>query len=141
MKCIFCEFVKGKRKASKDGYPFMPLHQTKHTISFLANDFPAHENGHAIVIPKKHFKNLEGIPSKILHELADHVKMASKIMRKSHKGCNILVNDGKCAGQYINHAHFHVIPRDYNDGIMIESWKRKKLPIEKYRSLSNKLKF
>ena len=139
MECIFCDFVSGKRKKSTKGYPFIAIHQTKSTVSFLAEDFPANENGHMIIIPKRHFKNLEDVPSKVLHEMIDHANLASKIIRKHHDGCNILLNNGKSAGQYIFHAHFHVIPRDSNDGIKIESWKRKKISVEKYKSLSKKL--
>ena len=139
MECIFCGFVSGKRKLNENGYPFIPLHKTKNTLSFLATDFPAHEDGHTLVIPKKHFKSVEDIPKKILHELAEHAVLASKIARKYHSGCNILINIGKSAGQYIYHAHFHVIPRDFNDNIKIEVWKLKKLPLKDFIILSEKL--
>ena len=140
MNCIFCDFVTGKKKMSKDGYPFMPIHKTKNTISFLATDFPAHEDGHTLIIPKKHFESIEKIPRKILHELIDHITLTSKIIRKNHKGCNVLLNNGKCAGQYLTHMHFHIIPRDFNDNINIESWKHKKLSLSKFMKLSQKLR-
>ena len=140
MICIFCEFVKGRRKWSREGYPFIAIHNTKDTISFLATDFPAHEDWHILVIPKNHFESIEKIPKKILHELIEHATLASKITRKYHKGCNILINNGRVAGQSINHIHLHVIPRDFNDGIRVESWKYKKLSLYKFIKLSEKIK-
>ncbi|MBI1936246.1 HIT family protein [Candidatus Woesearchaeota archaeon] len=138
MGCVFCGFASGKRKANKNRYPFIPIHKSKNIMSFLSIDFPAHEDGHTVIIPRKHFRYVEHIPKNILNELAGHAALISKMIRKSHKGCNILVNNGKCAGQYINHAHFHVIPRDPNDGIKIGRWKRKEISRKRFESLSKK---
>lgn len=140
MSCIFCDFVSGKRAKHTNGLPFKVLNETKNTISFLSVDFPATEDGHTLVIPKRHFENLWGMPKKILSELAWHVLLASKVIRNNHEGCNVLLNDGKSAGQYIMHAHFHIIPRDGDDDIRIELWKRKKLSLKRFEKLYNKLK-
>jgi histidine triad (HIT) family protein len=139
MKCIFCEFIAGKT-THKNGFPFIPIKTTKKTISFLSIDFPAHEDGHLLVIPKRHYQSIKEVPPKILTELITHVKRAAKVLQKRHHGTNILLNDGKAAGQVVPHLHFHVIPRDKNDNIKIEVWKEKKLSVRKFIKLSNKLK-
>ena len=140
MKCTFCDFINGKRNKGKDDYPFLPLYETKNTVSFLSVDLPVHEYCHTLIIPKKHFESIEIVPRKILHELIEHAKIASKVIRKHHQGCNILLNNGKYAEQYVNHLHFHVIPRDKNDGLKLISWKEKRMNLEKFKSLSRKLK-
>ncbi len=139
MKCVFCEFAT-KNKIKNKSYPFNILHESKNTISFLSLDFPKKEDGHILIIPKKHFKNLEDVSKEILHELIEHITLTAKVLRKTHKGCNVWLNDGKKAGQDIFHTHFHVVPRDKKDGIKIRIWKRKKLNKEKFIKLNNKLK-
>ena len=123
--CIFCEFIEGKRKRHTNGLPFKILNETKHTISFFSIDFPEASDGHMLVIPKKHFESIEHVPQYILTDLISHVSLSSKVMKKNHDACNILLNNGKEAGQTVFHMHFHLIPRNEGDGIKIEDWQRK----------------
>lgn len=139
MKCLFCEFASGKRKNHITGQPFELLSRAKNTISFMAIDISATEDGHLLVVPKKHFIYIEDLPKNILHELIDHVTLVSKALKKTHDGCNILINDGKSAGQNIMHTHFHIIPRDKGDKIRIEVWKRKKMNKRDFMKLNNKI--
>lgn len=139
MPCLFCSFASGKRSASR-GYPFLPVHETKRTVSFLSIDNPAHEEGHLLVIPKRHYGSLGAVPSQVLHELAEHVRRASVVLRKAHGGVNVLLNDGRAAGQYIPHVHVHVIPRDKGDGIAVEKWKRKRMSVKKFRKVTERVR-
>lgn len=140
MNCLFCDFVNGKRKSHPSGYPFTVINETRNTISFMAIDIPATEDGHLLVIPKNHFTYVEDLPKYILHELIDQVSLITRVLRKIHQGCNILLNDGKSAGQHILHAHFHVIPRDKGDKIKIDVWKRKKINKYGFMKLNKKIK-
>jgi len=139
MGCIFCEFVSGERKIQLNGLPFLPLKETENTVSFLSMDFPENEDGHILVIPKKHYQFVEKIPKNIHHELNDHVISIIMAVRSYHGGCNILLNDGKCAGQTVFHAHYHIVPRDSGDGIKIEVWKKKTVDENEFRNIHNKL--
>ena len=140
MECIFCEFINKKKKQHRNNLPFLVLHESKNTISFLSADFPAKEDGHVLVIPKKHFEKIEEIPKYIQHELIEHVSLIIKTLRKNHEGCNFLLNDGTAAGQCVPHSHFHIIPRDKKDNITIEIWKSKKMNKDKFIRLHNTLK-
>lgn len=106
----------------------------------MAIDFPASEDGHFVVAPKRHFENFEELPKHVLHDLIEHLTLAALITRKRHQGCNILLNNGRAAEQKVPHVHFHIIPRDKGDKIHIESWKRKKLGLEKFNLLSKQLR-
>jgi len=106
----------------------------------MAIDIPATEDGHLLVIPKKHFTYIEDLPKNILHELADHAALISKVLRKTHQGCNILINDGASAGQHIMHVHFHVIPRDKGDNIKIEVWKRRRMSKQNFIKLNDRIR-
>ena len=140
MRCLFCEFASKKRKKHINGLPFEPLHQTKNTLSFLSVDFPAKEDGHILVIPKKHYAGIEDIPKQTLNELIQHVVFLTKVTRKSHESCNLLLNDGRSAEQHVLHAHFHIIPRDKNDEIKVKKWKSKRLSSAKFKALNKKIK-
>lgn len=140
MRCLFCDFVSGKKKSHSGGYPFTVINETQNTVSFMAIDIPATEDGHFLVIPKKHFKHFGDLPKNITHELIDHVDIFAKVLRKTHQGSNILLNDGVSSGQKIMHAHFHVIPRDRRDNIKIEVWKRKKITKSEFKKLNKKIK-
>jgi len=139
-KCLFCDFMSGKWKKHRNKFKFEVLHKTERTISFLSIDFPSPAKEHILVIPKKHYVNLEDCPKKTQHELVEHVALASKAIRLEHQGCNILLNDGRDAEQTIMHTHFHVVPRDKGDDIEIELWKRINISEKEYAKLNEKIK-
>ena len=107
--CIFCKIIVKE-------IPSKILYQNNHTIAFL-DIFPISQ-GHTIVIPNKHYTNLETIPINELHEVMGTVKIVSNLIYKNLKidGYNILQNNYKAAGQVINHFHIHIIPRSRADG-------------------------
>lgn len=140
MHCLFCDFVKKLKDKHNNRFSFHVLHETRHTISFLSIDIPEKEDGHVLVIPKKHYSNLEDIPPVILNDLIRHVALTCKVLRRTHEGCNVLLNNGKSAGQYIFHTHFHVIPRNKGDDIKIEIWKRRKITADEFVKLHRKIR-
>jgi len=107
-ECIFC-------KISIKEIPSKILYENKDTIAFL-DIFPISQ-GHTIVIPKKHYTNLETIPKYELCDVMGVVKIISNLIYKNLKidGYNILQNNYKAAGQVINHFHIHIIPRSSAD--------------------------
>lgn len=128
----FADFVDGKASEHVNGFPFIPLYETKNTLAFMSISIPEKEDGHVLVIPKKRYADLSDIPESILNELARTMQKIGNWLTKYHTGYNILLNNGIDAGQYIFHTHFHIIPRKYNDEIEIETWKKKKLSKEEF---------
>ena len=63
-----------------------------------------------------------------------------KLLRKTHSGCNLLLNDGQSAGQHVLHTHVHIIPRDKRDRIKIQTWKHKKMTKEEFEHIQNTLR-
>jgi len=139
-ECIFCDFVSGKWKQHRNKFKFQILNETERTISFLSIDFPSPAEEHILVIPKKHYTNLKDCPKKTLHELIEHISLASRAIRLEHQGCNILLNDGRSAEQTIMHTHFHVVPRDAGDNIEIELWKRLNISQKEYTKINSRVK-
>ena len=121
MDCIFCKII------SKD-VPAKILYEDEYSISFL-DAFPV-AKGHTLVVPKKHFAQIQDMPSDINQKLFDTVhKMITKI--DSVKGSTlVLIHNGKDSGQEIMHVHVHLIPRGIDDsGDNIESMFKNKIKL------------
>ena len=106
MDCIFCKII------SKQ-IPAKILYEDEYSISFL-DAFPI-SKGHTLVIPKKHFPQIQDMSLEINQKLFDTVhKMISKI--DLIKGSTlVLIHNGKGSGQDIMHVHIHLIPRGFDD--------------------------
>lgn len=109
--CIFCKVLKEK----KDKKNFVVL-RSRYCFAIL-NTFP-YNNGHVMIVPKKHLKSIEDLGEV---ELLDMNKVLIKIksaLKKilSPSGFNIGMNIGKVAGAGIaNHLHTHIVPRWLGD--------------------------
>ena len=106
MDCIFCKIVNGD-------IPAKILYEDDYSISFL-DAFPI-SRGHTLVIPKKHFPQIQDMPLKINQKLFETVHtMISKT--DLIKGSTlVLIHNGKGSGQQIMHTHIHLIPRGSDD--------------------------
>jgi histidine triad (HIT) family protein len=109
--CIFCKIAKGEIPCAK-------IEENEHALSFL--DIGPINPGHALVIPKKHYATLFEIPAV---ELTACTLLAQKVAAAVHRatgaqGLNFLQNNFRAAGQLVEHAHFHLIPRYERDGFL-----------------------
>lgn len=107
--CIFCKII------NKD-LPVDIVYENDHVLAFL--DIAPINKGHTLVIPKSHHSSIT-TPSD--EELMNMMKVASQIGRSFMKACdydgfNLHLANGNCAGQVVDHAHLHVIPRIGTDG-------------------------
>lgn len=108
--CIFCKLAHGE-------IPSSTLYEDE--IFRVILDLAPASKGHALIIPKEHYRNLldldEETASKVLI-------LAQKMMKKMKKalncdGFNILQNNEEVAGQTVFHFHMHLIPRYRNDQV------------------------
>ncbi len=135
---LFSDFVAG-RITHRNGFPFITLDETPHSIAFMSLDIPGNEDGHILVIPKKRYSNLSEVPKEVLSDILSSIKKIGHALTIDHGGYNVLLNNGLDAGQYIIHTHFHVIPRRSGDGITIEGWSHPKITQEDFIKLNEKL--
>lgn len=114
MSCIFCKILNGDIPSNK-------VFENDNFIAIL-DAFPANE-GHTLVIPKKHFENIFEIDEETLKEGYAIAKRIASSIKKSlnMENINILQNNGVLAGQTVNHFHIHVIPRLENDTVIMKS--------------------
>ena len=116
--CIFCKIVKGELPAYK-------IYEDEKSLAFL--DISPVSIGHTLIIPKVHSSTIEESSEEDLKHLALIIKKVGARL-KDKLGCeayNIILNNGKEAGQEVDHLHFHLIPR-YKDS------KLQKLPNIEY---------
>lgn len=107
--CIFCKIINKE-------LPVDIVYENDHVLAFL--DIAPINKGHTLVIPKTHHSSIT-TPSD--EELMNMMKVASQIGRSFMKACdydgfNLHLANGNCAGQVVDHAHLHVIPRIGTDG-------------------------
>jgi histidine triad (HIT) family protein len=114
--CIFCKIVKGE-------IPCQKLGENKDFLCFL--DIKPINEGHALIIPKRHFKDLMEFPAELDKEyFAFAQQMARMIVAAvDADGFNLGMNNGRAAGQLVFHQHTHLIPRFDRDGLL--SWPHK----------------
>lgn len=73
--------------------------------------------GHTLVIPKRHLEVLFDLPlPELTHLWTQVVAVRKRLINELHAdGLNIVVNEGHAAGQTIDHAHVHLIPRRWGE--------------------------
>ncbi len=108
-ECIFCRIADGSVPAAK-------LIETDRVTSFM--DLNPVNPGHSLVIPRRHATSLLELTDE---ELSDIILTARRVAAAARDATgspafNILQNDGRAAGQVIQHVHVHVIPRHSGDG-------------------------
>lgn len=109
--CIFCTYPK-----KQDQKKVLILSQTLHSFVIL-NKYP-YNNGHLMVVPKRHLSNFEELNPEEGLDLFLVQQKCIEILKKTFKpqGLNIGMNIGKAAGAGLDqHLHFHIVPRWYGD--------------------------
>jgi len=105
MKCIFCD-EKIKEQSFMESENFM-------VICDISPAVP----GHSLIIPKKHVSSIFELDKKEIIEMFNITKKATKYLLNFYKitDFNLVINQGKNAGQKVNHLHLHILPRNKDD--------------------------
>ncbi|RLG22392.1 HIT family protein [Methanosarcinales archaeon] len=114
MKCIFCEII-------NKNIPSSIVYEDEGVIAFL--DINPRTRGHTLVVPKRHVSSLVELSDEEVCELFRDVKKCAELLMKKlgATGFNIGLNNGRSAGQLIEHVHVHVLPRYGDEGKGFES--------------------
>lgn len=114
--CIFCKIANGE-------IPSATIYENSDFRVIL--DVAPANRGHALIIPKEHFKDIfdiDAVTAGKLFSLATEVARAMKSVLHCD-GLNIVQNNGLIAGQTVFHFHLHLIPRYEGDGIKL-TWEQ-----------------
>jgi histidine triad (HIT) family protein len=110
--CIFCRIIAGE-------VPAMIVDQDERTVAFM--DIQPATRGHALVVPRRHARNLLEIET---DELEAAIVAAQRLARRMPDrlgvdGVNLLNSCGRAAWQTVFHFHIHVIPRYEGDPLQL----------------------
>ena len=130
--CIFCKIAAGE-------IPSATLYEDDDFRVIL--DLGPASKGHALIIPKEHYRNLYDIDEKIA---AKAMVLAKNMVKKMTDvlGCdgyNIVQNNEECAGQTVFHFHMHLIPRYKGDNVGL-GWHMGKLTDADKEEILEKIK-
>jgi histidine triad (HIT) family protein len=97
--------------------PVAKIYEDEFVIAFL--DIGPLSDGHTLVIPKDHFERLHDCPTELLGQVGSRLGKVAKavVAAMNSDGYNVLCNNGRAAGQLVGHLHFHIIPRNTDDGV------------------------
>lgn len=115
--CIFCKIVNGD-------IPCMKIYEDDICLVYL--DINPDSDGHTLIIPKVHYKDINDIDDKSLLHIYKTSKKIMNILEKK-LGCtgfSLLQNNGSI--QEVKHYHLHIKPY-YNDKKSVELIKHKEL--------------
>ena len=108
--CLFCKIINGE-------IPCYKIYEDEDTLAFL--DITNNPEGHTLVVPKKHSKNILDTQTEVLSKVIATVQRVSQhyISIGYAEGINVYINNERSAGQEVMHLHIHILPRISGDNI------------------------
>ncbi len=130
--CIFCKILAGD----------IPSYKVFEDDEFMVIlDAGPATRGHALIIPKEHYRDLYAMPEELA---AKAFVLGKKLIVPLKKilgaaGYNLVQNNGEAAGQTVPHFHLHLIPRypDDNSGM---GWNMGTLEAEEAQAILKEIK-
>lgn len=129
--CVFCKMVVGE-------IPVTKIYEDPSVLAFL--DIGPVSDGHTLVIPKQHYATVDQCDPEVLAAVGAVLgKIAGAVVKAmGAQGYNVLCNNGKVAGQVVEHVHFHIIPRTAGDGVFTQ-WPAYKYPEGGMQEIAEKI--
>ncbi len=108
--CIFCKLANGVFETNT-------IYEDE-LVRVILDASPA-TKGHALVLPKEHFRNLYDLDDKFASHVLVVAKKIANVMKETLgcTGLNIMQNNESVAGQTVFHFHLHIIPRYDDDNL------------------------
>jgi len=103
-ECIFCKIIKGE-------IPSFKVYEDDKVFAF--EDINPISEGHTLIIPKRHAKDLWEIPGDDLAAVHDASRIIIKAIKDALQptGVACIQLNGPGANQVVLHYHLHLIPR------------------------------
>ena len=130
--CVFCKIIGGQIPATK-------VYEDEASLAFM--DINPISRGHTLLVPKEHFVRVSEVDAEKYQALVKIVPRLTKAVLEATgaAGLNVLQNNGRAAGQVVEHLHIHLIPRYQGDGLGF-IWKPKPASAEALTELALKIK-
>ncbi len=113
LECIFCRIISGE-------VPSRKVYEDEWSLAFM--DAAKDVDGHILVVPKAHRKNILDCDEATLTSVMKTVKKISNHLVEDcgYNGVNLLHASDESAGQSVPHFHVHIIPRKTGDNM--DAW-------------------
>ena len=130
--CIFCKIVAGQ-------IPAQVVMANEHAVAFL--DIQPLAIGHLLLVPVEHHSRLDQMPAELAGRVCSEIPRLAEVLVKvtSADGYNVLLNNGRVAGQVVDHVHIHLVPRKQGDGLGYR-WNTTEYPPGQAEQLAQRLK-
>jgi histidine triad (HIT) family protein len=108
-ECLFCKIIAGE-------IPCRKIYEDEGVFAFL--DIAGDADGHTLVVPKAHCRNVLDAPGTVLSDTLGGVQRIARhfVADCGLEGVNIINFSAAPAGQTVFHLHFHIYPRKTGDG-------------------------
>lgn len=101
MDCIFCKINKGD-------IPSYTIYEDDMVRVFL--DINPKHNGHTLIIPKNHYKDIEDIDMDTLSHIMKIAKKIYKLLNDKLNPDGIVLTQNNGIAQDVKHYHLHLVP-------------------------------
>ena len=101
MDCLFCKIINNE-------IPSYKLYEDDYVLAFL--DINPDSNGHTLVIPKKHIKDIMDLDNESLNHIMDVCRIIKQRLEEKLNidGLTLIQNNGEV--QEVKHYHLHLKP-------------------------------
>jgi histidine triad (HIT) family protein len=108
--CVFCKIVRGE-------IPSARVLETEEAVAFL--DIGPLNPGHTLIVPRSHHADLTDLPEVLSAHLGALLPRLCRAVKTATgaPALNVVINNGRAAGQTIGHCHWHIIPRFRGDPV------------------------
>ena len=103
MDCIFCKIVAGQ-------IPSEILYQDEEVVAF--RDINPAAPTHVLIVPRKHIPSVADLSAADSPLVGHMIGVANKLAREqgiAESGYRLVVNNGRDAGQEVDHLHLHLL--------------------------------
>nr|MCR4941764.1 histidine triad nucleotide-binding protein [Campylobacter sp.] len=88
----------------------IPCNKVLENEKFLAfNDINPKAPIHILIIPKKHFENIQEFDPALMGEMLSFIQELARLMGLDKSGYRLVTNCGENSGQEVMHLHFHML--------------------------------
>lgn len=144
MECAFCDKVNTDLRKFYENDLFVAIYNIRPFV-----------DGHSLIMPKRHVDSLLKLNAEEKAGLTSFMDRTVFITLKYADAYqfDVILQEGKAAGQSVAHTHFHVLPRKFDDKIAVSKreWlrdfeiaehdKKRNISLEETERIVKKLRF
>ncbi|MBI5391555.1 HIT domain-containing protein [Candidatus Woesearchaeota archaeon] len=128
-QCPFCLMSEGKLKT---------VNIFEDSLFLAVLEINPANKGHLLIIPRRHIASITQLGGKEFEELTILIKNLAISLKTFNEAVNILIADGKAAGQRVEHLVIQIIPRMQGDKVVF-SWQPKQAEEKELQEVKEKI--